>query len=707
MAHSVYLASVEGHTGKSTIALGVLDVLRQSYDRVGVFRAVARTASTPDYVLELLLANTDGRLRYEECVGVTYDDVHANPDAALSRIVDRYKALEAQCDAVVIVGSDYTDIGSPTELSYNARVATNVGAPMLLVLNGRESYNTDEHLGQAPARSGDDLRHIAELALVEIMNAHSTLAGVIVNRANGDEAASIATAVAAALPTDVPVWVVADDPSLAAPRMTDITRAVSGTLLFGSEERLETEALAVVVAAMSMVNVLLRLLPGAVVVVPSDRTEVLLALVMADASETFPNLAGIVLNGGFEVPEPVARLLHGLNSTLPVVATPGGSFDTTVSVIRTRGRLEGGDLEKVAKARAVFAAHVDSVTLTQRIEASQTTTVTPLLFEYALASQARQAHRHVVLPEGGDDRILRAAAEILAKKIAQITILGEPATIAERAAELGIELSGASVISVNDPQLSETFAIEYAQLRAHKGMTVEAARVVMKDESYFGTMMVRLGLVDGMVSGAAHTTANTIRPAFEIIKTQPDVSVVSSVFFMALADRVLVYGDCAVVPDPTAEQLADIAISSAETARSFGIEPRIAMLSYSTGSSGSGSEVEKVRTATALVRERRPELVVEGPIQYDAAVDAAIAAAKLPESRAAGNATVFIFPDLNTGNNTYKAVQRTAGAVAIGPILQGLRKPINDLSRGALVSDIVNTIAITAIQAATFQAEQA
>jgi len=707
MARSVYLASVEGHTGKSIIALGVLDVLRQSYERVGVFRAVARTAATPDYVLELLLANTDGRLSYDECVGVTYDDVHANPDKALARIVDRYKALEAQCDAVVIVGSDYTDVGSPTELSYNARVATNIGAPMLLVLNGRESYDTDEHLGQAPARSAEDLSHISELALVEVVNAHSTLLGVVVNRANGADTVAITSAVTATLPADVPVWVVTDDPSLAAPRMTDVTRAVSGTLLFGSEERLETEALEVVVAAMSMVNVLLRLLPGAVVVVPSDRTEVLLALVMADASETFPNLAGIVLNGGFEIPEPVARLLHGLNSTLPVVATSGGSFDTTVSVIRTRGRLEVDDAEKVAKARAVFAAHVDSTELTTRIEASQATVVTPLLFEYALATEARSAHRHIVLPEGNDDRILSAAAEIVAKKIARLTILGEPETVAARATELGLDLGlnagGASIISVHDPELSERFATEYARLRAHKGVTLEQARAVMKDESYFGTMMVQLGLADGMVSGAAHTTANTIRPAFEIIKTQPDVSIVSSVFFMALADRVLVYGDCAVVPDPTAEQLADIAISSAETARSFGIEPRIAMLSYSTGSSGSGSEVEKVRSATALVRQRRPDLVIEGPIQYDAAVDVAIAAAKLPESREAGNATVFIFPDLNTGNNTYKAVQRTANAVAIGPILQGLRKPINDLSRGALVSDIVNTIAITAIQAGSLQ----
>ena len=266
-------------------------------------------------------------------------------------------------------------------------------------------------------------------------------------------------------------------------------------------------------------------------------------------------------------------------------------------------------------------------------------------------------------------------------------------------AELGLDLSEAHLVDPSEGELFERFALEYTELRKHKGMTVDRAREIVRSVSYFGTMMVQLGLADGMVSGAAHTTAHTIKPSFEIIKTVPDVSVVSSVFLMCLEDRVLVYGDCAVNPDPTAEQLADIAISSAATAAQFGVEPRIAMLSYSTGESGSGADVDKVRRATEIVRERRPDLSVEGPIQYDAAVDASVAQTKLPDSAVAGRATVFIFPDLNTGNNTYKAVQRSAGAVAVGPVLQGLRKPVNDLSRGALVQDIVNTVAITAIQA--------
>jgi phosphate acetyltransferase len=321
------------------------------------------------------------------------------------------------------------------------------------------------------------------------------------------------------------------------------------------------------------------------------------------------------------------------------------------------------------------------------------------MFEYGLIERARADRRHIVLPEGDDDRILQAAATLLAREVADLTILGDEAAVRARAVELGVDISAAQVVSPTDPALVERFAAEYARLRAHKGITLDQAADTVTDVSYFGTMMVHLGLADGMVSGAAHTTAHTIRPSFEIIKTKPGVDVVSSVFLMALADRVLVYGDCAVIPDPTSEQLADIAISSAATARQFGIEPRVAMLSYSTGESGSGADVDKVRAATALVHERAPELLVEGPIQYDAAADAAVAKAKLPDSQVAGRATVFVFPDLNTGNNTYKAVQRSAGAVAIGPVLQGLNKPINDLSRGALVDDIVNTVAITAIQA--------
>ena len=323
------------------------------------------------------------------------------------------------------------------------------------------------------------------------------------------------------------------------------------------------------------------------------------------------------------------------------------------------------------------------------------------MFEHQLMQMARRDLKRIVLPESTDDRVLTAADVVLKRHIAEIILLGDPGTVSRRAAELGLNLTKATVVDPKDPELLERFAAEYAKLRAHKGVTLEAAREKLADLSYFGTMMVHLGMADGMVSGAVNTTANTIRPSLEFVKTKPGVSVVSGSFLMAMSNRVVVYADCAVNPDPTPAQLADIAISSAQTAVSFGIEPRIAMLSYSTGTSGFGADVDKVREATELVREKAPDLKVEGPIQFDAAVDEVVAAKKMPGSEVAGRATVFIFPDLNTGNNTYKAVQRTSGAVAIGPVLQGLRKPVNDLSRGALVDDIVSTITITAIQAQT------
>jgi phosphate acetyltransferase len=454
----------------------------------------------------------------------------------------------------------------------------------------------------------------------------------------------------------------------------------------------------VVVAGMSMVNVLPRLTEGAVVVIPADRTEVLLAAILANASGTFPSIAGIILNGPFPLPPDIDRLIDGLGSSVPIITTDLGTYDTAVRVMNTRGRLAADSQRRYDTALTLFERYVDTDELRRALGLARATVVTPLMFEYGLIARSRADRRRIVLPEGDDDRILRAAATVLARDIADLTILGEEIEVRSRAIELGVDIRGAQILSPFDAVHVHRFAAEYERLRAHKGVTYGQAADTVTDVSYFGTMMVHLGLADGMVSGAAHTTAHTIRPAFEIIKTRPGVSVVSSVFLMALADRVLVYGDCAVIPDPTSEQLADIAISSAETATQFGIEPRIAMLSYSTGESGSGAEVEKVRVATGLVRERAPQLPVEGPIQYDAAADAAVAAAKMPGSSVAGRATVFIFPDLNTGNNTYKAVQRSANAIAIGPVLQGLNQPVNDLSRGATVHDIVNTVAITAIQ---------
>ncbi|MGO2684804.1 MAG: phosphate acetyltransferase [Microbacterium sp.] len=699
MARSIYITSAEGHSGKSTIALGALDALMRATPRVGVFRPIARSSAERDYVLELMLAHDGVHLDYDDCVGVTYDEVRDDPERALGTIVGRFKAVEAQCDAVVIIGSDYTDVASPAELGYNARIAANLGAPVLLVLGGRDQQARAEQLGTSTARTPSAVGQIASLALAELRAERAELFAVIVNRADPDALQPTVDAIRGVQEQTTPVWAIPEDRTLVAPSIRGILSAVDGRLVKGDADLLTREVLSVVVAGMSMVNVLPRLTDDAVVVVPADRTEVLLALLLADASGTFPSIAGIILNGPFPLPDAIEKLLDGLASRVPIIATDHGTYDTAVRVMGARGRLAADSRHRYDRALGLFQTHVDITELTTQLGLAESKVVTPLMFEYGLIERAHADRKRIVLPEGEDDRILRAAGTLIARDVADLTILGDEAAIRARATELGVDIGAAQIISPTDPSYVDRFAEEYARLRAHKGVTLGQAADTVTDVSYFGTMMVHLGLADGMVSGAMHTTAHTIRPSFEIIKTKPGVEVVSSVFLMALADRVLVYGDCAVIPDPTSTQLADIAVSSAQTAQQFGIEPRVAMLSYSTGASGTGADVDKVREATALVRERAPELPVDGPLQYDAAADAAVAAAKMPESAVAGRATVFVFPDLNTGNNTYKAVQRSAGAVAIGPVLQGLNKPINDLSRGALVDDIVNTVAITAIQA--------
>ncbi|MDJ0393268.1 phosphate acetyltransferase [Rhodococcus sp. G-MC3] len=682
-ASSIYIASPEGDTGKSTIALGVLQMLCASAARVGVFRPVARSTTETDYILELLIDHTTADLSYEQSLGVTYEAVHSDPEVALGDIVARFHEVAANCDAVVIVGSDYTDVGSPSELSFNARIAANLGAPVLLALRGSE-------------RSADEIVQLGQLCRAELHQHHAHLAAIVANRCDPDKLDEIT---AALVPLGVPAWSLPEIPLLIAPTMAELLVAIDGELYSGDAELMQREALRVMVGGMTAEHILERLTEGVVVIAPADRSDVLLALVNAHEAEGFPSLAGIIMNGGIEPHPAIARLVAGLGPRLPILTTGLGTFDTASAAAKVRGKVAVGSQRKVDTALSLMEQRVDARALLDRLELAIPSITTPQMFEYQLIHRARADRKHIVLPEGGDDRILRAAGRLIQRQVAQLTILGEEGPIRRRAAELGVDLGDASVLDPKTSDYAEEFAADYTELRKHKGMRVERAREIMSDISYFGTMMVHKGIADGMVSGAAHTTAHTIRPSFEIIKTADGVNTVSSIFLMCLSDRVLAYGDCAIVPDPSAEQLADIAISSAATAAQFGVEPRVAMLSYSTGDSGSGADVDKVREATRLVRERSPELLVEGPIQYDAAIEPSVAKSKLPDSEVAGRATVFIFPDLNTGNNTYKAVQRSAGAVAVGPVLQGLRKPVNDLSRGALVEDIVNTVAITAIQA--------
>ncbi|GAA1334897.1 phosphate acetyltransferase [Brachybacterium rhamnosum] len=685
MSQSVYVASPEGMTGKSIVAFGLLEALASRSERVGVFRPVVKSAGAPDYAVSLLTAHPAVDQPYEEAVGVDYEQVLADPDAAQEEILRRHRELSAKYSLLVVLGSDYDDLANPTELAFNAEVAANLGAPVILVLSGMD-------------RSPDQVGALAAVAQGEFAGHHATPIAVVVNRADPASLDAVREAVSARVP-GLLVSAIPENPVILAPTVQQVKDAVSGTLLQGSPEWLGRVSTGTVVAAMSLPNVLERLTENCTVVAPGDRYDLLPGLILAQHSGTFPALSSIVLTGGYDIPPAVHRLIEGVQQDLPIIATDLSTFDTAVKVAGTRGRLSGDSPQKLDAARRAVAEHLPASAVLSALEVTRSEVVTPMMFEFELLARARGEKKTIVLPEGDEPRILAAAESILARGVARIVLLGEETAIRARAAQLGHDISEARIVSPQDPELVESFAAEYARLRAKKGVTLEQAREKVQDVSYFGTMMVQTGQADGMVSGAVHSTAHTIRPSFEIIRTKPGAKIVSSVFLMALQDRVLVYGDCAVNPDPTAEQLADIALQSAETARRFGVEPRVAMLSYSTGTSGSGADVDKVREATALVRELAPDLDVEGPIQYDAAVDASVARTKLPDSAVAGRATVFVFPDLNTGNNTYKAVQRSAGAIAIGPVLQGLNKPVNDLSRGALVDDIINTVVITAIQA--------
>ncbi|MBW8802810.1 MAG: phosphate acetyltransferase [Catenulisporales bacterium] len=691
-AQGLYITATDAASGKTVVALGVAEAMSRRVRGLGVFRPVVRGGGAVDEVVDLIRTRYRIAEPYESCVGTTYDAVHLDPGRAVETIVDRYRALAARCEAVVVVGSDFTDAATTTEFGFNATVAANLALPVLLVVGGME-------------RTSQDVAAVVRVARQELTRLHATELAVVVNRVPpGDEDAvrrEVAGVFGSVSAEPAPlVFTIPEVPGLTAPTIRDLLRAADGVQIGGDPALLDREAESLVVAAMSLPNVLDRLAEGVAVIAPGDRTAGLVpGLLAAHEASNFPALSGVFLTGGFTLPASVTRLLDGVHSPLPIIATSEDTLPTALHLAAVRGEITTDHPGKVETALGAFARGVDTSVLLDRLNVTRSVVVTPLMFQAQLLERARSQRRRIVLPEGTDDRILRAADIVARRGAADLTVLGEEEKVRTRANALGLDLAGVRVVSPMDPDLVEEFAHEYTKLRAHKGMTLDRARDIVQDVSYFGTMMVHSGRADGMVSGAMHTTAHTIRPAFEIIRTEPGVSVVSSVFFMLLADRVLVYGDCAVIPDPDADQLADIAVSSARTAAAFGVQPRVAMLSYSSGESGSGEDVEKVREAAKLAHAKDPELPLEGPIQYDAAADPDVAALKLPGSAVAGRATVFIVPDLNTGNNLYKAVQRSAGAIAVGPVLQGLRKPVNDLSRGALVQDIVNTIVITAVQA--------
>ncbi len=693
MTAAVYITALEADSGKSLVALGVMEMLTRERDRVGYFRPVVR-AGERDATIELFRSRYRLSQSYEQSYGVTTDQTRAlgEPQQAvpiLDTILHRFEALARTVDIVLVEGTDYTGASAAFELELNMDVATNLGAP-LLVVDSAHGHRPDQVVGALA------------MAQAAIASRRSTAVGYIVNRVDNDSR----EALLAQLPKlDAPVWVLPEEPTLGRPTMRAVMAATGARIINVRDEAEEREVLArevaaVRVAAMNVPRFLDHLQPDTLVIAPGDRADIVVATAAVRHSETYPRIAGLLLTAGFEPDPSVMRLIEGMErSAVPMLLSDDDTYNTATRVSAIKPQITSDDVRKIERALRLFDEHVDTPALRDRISVVSSDTVTPLMFEHRLIDRARKDIQRIVLPEGSDDRVLQAADHVLRRGIADLTILGEPEAIKERSRVLGLDLSDATVIDPRTSELRESFADELAEIRAHKGLTREGAFDLVLDPSYFGTMLVHRGLVDGMVSGAAHTTAHTIRPALQIIKTAPNITTVSSAFFMALADRVLVFADAAVVTNPTVDQLADIAISSAQTAAQLGIDPRVAMLSYSTGDSGSGADVEKVRAATALVHERAPELLAAGPIQYDAAVEPSVGASKLPGSEVAGRATVLIFPDLNTGNNTYKAVQRSAGALAIGPVLQGLAKPVNDLSRGATVADIVNTVAITAIQA--------
>ena len=692
MSQNLYVCAIEARSGKSLVSLGLAEILVRRVQRLGFFRPVIRSRDEPDNDSELI------RQRY--CAGIAYDSMYAvtheearklyladRYDELLKRILASYKAQESERDFVLCEGTDFTGLSSAFEFEFNARLANHLGCPVLVVVCGVEKNQSDLMDALRTAREAFD-------------NEGCTITAIIVNRVEPRLVDPLRDTVQTEWNHPEPVFVLPEHESLGRPTIGEIKNALDATVLRGSEASLHREALTLKVAAMHLPHFLERIEEGSLVITPGDRTDVLLASLATVHSENYAPIAGVLLTGGIPVADSVIRLVDGLkNVDVPVLMVNDDTLKAAERVTGIRAAISPSNSRKIAAALGVFEAGVKADQLEQRVDLARPSIVTPLMFEFQLVERAKANRQHIVLPEGEDDRILRATEILLRREVAEITLLGDRTVIEELSSSLGLDLRGARII---DPRVSdwrEGFGDKLFELRAHKGVTSEMAREAILDVSYFGTMMVYQGLADAMVSGAAHTTGHTIRPALEFIRTRPNCSIVSSVFFMCLPTRVLVYGDCAIVPNPTPPQLADIAISSADTAKMMGIEPRVAMLSYSTGESGAGDDVDRVREATQIAKKIRPSLMIDGPLQYDAAVDPGVGKRKMPASEVAGQATVFIFPDLNTGNNTYKAVQRSSGAIAVGPVLQGLNKPVNDLSRGCTIPDIVNTVAITAIQA--------
>jgi phosphate acetyltransferase len=688
MRNALYVTSMQARSGKAVVALGLMELLTRQVERVAIYRPVIASGPTPDPLIELLRERYQLGLDYEDAYAFTYADAaHIERDGGtprlIARIADHFSRLHDKFDFVLCLGTDYTGPTAATELALNAELAVNLATPVVNVVSG---YGKDVESLSIASRSSQEL----------LVDHGCALVATFLNRVEPTAVEQLRAA-SVTKTGRPPVYLLPDLPVLSALTIDEVVTALGATVLAGAGASMHREVEAYLAGSGYLQTVLPRLVNGTLLVASGDRADLAVAMGAAALSPALPTPSGIVLTCGIKLDAATLALIEP--SGVPVVAVEADTYAALHTLEGVRGEIRPGSRRKIAAALGQFASSVDTDELTARIRLTRSDVVTPLMFSASLLERARRNRRSIVLPEANDDRVLRAAEELVHQQVVSLTLLGDPSLVAGRVEMLGLDLADTQVIDPTTSPLRQEFADLYVALRSHKGVTAEAAWDQMADSSYFATMLVHTGRVDGMVSGAAHTTADTVRPALEIIKTAPDAALVSSAFFICLPHRVLVFADCAVNLDPDASQLADIAVRTADTAAAFGIEPVVALVSYSTGTSGTGVGVEKVRAATELVAMLRPELPLTGPVQYDAAVDPGVAASKLPGNDVAGHANVLIFPDLNTGNTTYKAVQRSAGAVAIGPVLQGLGRPVNDLSRGCTVADIVNTVAITAIQA--------
>jgi len=697
MKNSIYINPTEAYCGKSLVTLGLIEHLLRSSQKVGVFRPIIKSKSGQerDLDIDLFLTHFNIAAKYEETYGFTTDqlqdlEARGKHDEILDSIIQKFKALEDRYDYVVIEGSDYEGKNSVYEYSLNQEIAKNLGSPVVVV-------------GKA-----DEATSIEEQAYTIYQNVDSFIqrgcqvVKVIVNLVPDSIRTPLEKELKAHLPKDLlNVDFIPSDHVLSSPTIAEIVEALDAKVLYGKDQ-LNRLAYYYTIAAMQPHNYLGRIRENSLVITPGDRGDIVMTTLQAHQSSNYPSLAGIVLTAGYQLEEAYQKLLEGLKDIVPILSVETNTFETAHNISNIRSNIKSSNHRKISLALQLFEKSVAMNDLMEKMKVlAPSSVLTPKMFEYSLFKKAKSDKKRIVLPEGEDERILRAAEILVSRELVEIIILGDEEQIQKDITRLGLMLDSDKIQIINPvkhPKFSDYVVALYEQ-RKHKGVNTDMAKDLLTDATYFGTMMVHMGDADGMVSGAVNTTQHTIRPALQLIKTKPGYSTVSSVFFMCLEDRVLVYGDCAVNPNPTAEQLAEIALSSAETTVAFGLDPKVAMLSYSSGSSGKGEEVEKVRAATEIAKSKNDTLKIEGPIQYDAAVDKGVGQKKMPGSEVAGQASVLIFPDLNTGNNTYKAVQRETGAIAIGPVLQGLNKPVNDLSRGCTVTDIVNTVVITAIQA--------